>query len=194
MGARARAQRSHICLRENGSCDHRHFPALVFKPSMATEADATSKTGPELRAAARELVSTPNVNAATSDANEMRRVRFSRELDVECSYKVPRQSNEVCERRCSQTVVSPASWRDSPPPRTGWSYPSADARSCKDARRKRAMTRTREASPEGEQRKRCFASPSGGPACRHLAVKVFPTGPRDNGEMYWQCAFCGADL
>ena len=30
--------------------------------------------------------------------------------------------------------------------------------------------------------------------CQHSAIKVYPPGPRDNGEFYWKCALCNVDL
>ncbi len=161
--------------------------ALSLQAPMADGANATTLIDPpELFVPAGGRGPTPIADSSESDAEEILRARFLWELDAERGRRVQRDR----ERRWPQA----ASWRDSSPRRAGWSCSSADSRSCKDARRERAMTRPRQASTEGRPRKRCFVSRSGGPTCRHLAVKVFPTGLRDNGEVYWQCAFCDADL
>jgi hypothetical protein len=47
---------------------------------------------------------------------------------------------------------------------------------------------------DAEQKRRRITSTSGPSGCRHAPQKVFPMGPRDNGEWYWRCSICGADL
>ena len=51
-----------------------------------------------------------------------------------------------------------------------------------------------ETATEDQSQKRRAIHRNDSAACQHLAVKVFPNGPRDNGEVYWQCVFCNADL
>ena len=40
----------------------------------------------------------------------------------------------------------------------------------------------------------CAAQLNLGGMCQHVVMKVFPGGPRDNGEVYWQCKLCGIEL
>ena len=46
-----------------------------------------------------------------------------------------------------------------------------------------------------QKMKRAQLKPSWKSSCpEHIPEKVFPTGPRDNGEWSWRCAVCKADL
>ena len=154
---------------------------------MADGANAATLTNPpEFFASAGGRGPAPIADSSESDAEETPRARFLQEFDAERGRWAQRDR----ERRWPQAD----SRRDSPSRCAGWFRPSTDNFSRKDARCEHAMMRTREASIESKPKKLRFAFPSGGPACRHFAVKVFPVGPRDSGEVYWQCAFCGTDL
>ena len=46
-----------------------------------------------------------------------------------------------------------------------------------------------------QKKKRAQLKPSWKSSCpEHMPEKVFPTGPRDNGEWSWRCAVCKAEL
>ncbi len=175
----------------NMVCSLSVLGARSFTPSlrapMAAEAKATAQAGPtDFFFPARRRGGRLIADSSDSDAEATPRARFLRELAAERGCRGQRDRERQQYRA--------ASWRDSSPRCAGWSCSSTRARLCKDVRRERARRRPREASTEGEPKKRCTVSSSGGSACQHVAVKVFPTGPRDNGEVYWQCAFCGAAL
>ena len=168
-------------------------PFLARAPALSLQAPMTDGTfaatltdPPKLFLLAGRRGPTPIADASEPHAEQVPRARCLPELDADRD----RRAQHYHGRRQPQA----ASRRGSPPRRRGWSHPSADSHSRKDAHRERTVTHTQEASIENRPKKRCFAFPSGGSACRHSAVKVFPTGPRDNGEVYWQCAYCGTDL
>ena len=85
----------------------------------------------------------------------------------------------------------------SPSSGAGWCSPPNDSsrtRHCKITDQQRARCRSREVSTESMPKRRRAAPVRRVPDCQHVAVKVFPPGPRDNGEVYWKCSLCGADL
>eukprot|EP00973_Karenia_brevis_P079064 10971013-Karenia_brevis.AAC.1 len=45
----------------------------------------------------------------------------------------------------------------------------------------------------GEQQERGDTSLDGSRCSDHTCIRIFPSGPRDNGETYWRCTVCGAD-
>eukprot|EP00973_Karenia_brevis_P040444 5590167-Karenia_brevis.AAC.1 len=45
-----------------------------------------------------------------------------------------------------------------------------------------------------ERQRRHLVSLSAQHGCQHISVKVFPVGPRDNGEISWQCFKCGVEM
>ena len=139
---------------------------LPFSP-MATEAQAAAQAAK------------PIANLAYPDAEKALRAR----VPLESAFERTCQDQRYREVREFRT----ASWRD-PSPRPGWSCSSTRARPC-------IGTRCEHAAPaESRPRKRRALHSSDFSACRHVPEKLFPTGPRDNGEVYWQCALCGIDL
>eukprot|EP00973_Karenia_brevis_P058479 8144346-Karenia_brevis.AAC.2 len=133
---------------------------------MAIEAQAKTRAG------------TPIADLAHLDASKTLRVSIPLEVVFDRNYP------EHCGRERLQPRA--ISWRGSPPP-SGWCFSCTRLHGRNDIRCKYTCP------AEGRHKKKSL--PASDPhACQHVAVKRFPTGPRDNGEVYWQCALCGIDL
>ena len=156
---------------------------------MAEVQETTKADPPELYVLAGECSSKPIVASTDSDAEETPRARSLQEFDAErlLAERFKRQGQEETrERQWFQSVVPAVSWRDQPSRNKGWSCKPTWAP--RDARRERVRLCPPEASTGGETKK-CRV-----PDCQHVAVKIMPAGPRDNGEFYWRCCFCDVDL
>ena len=142
---------------------------------MATEARTIKHAG------------TPIATQTHWNAAEAARASDPWEVADEHNYR------KQCDRDRQRSQA--ASCRSSSPRCAGWSCSSTRVCPCPKFHRELANLHAGEAPTEGHPKKRrCTIPSSDGPACQHVAVKIIPTGPRDNGELYWRCARCNADM
>lgn len=154
---------------------------------MAIEAAVARPVDPlEHHTSAGAIGFTPIADSLDAGAEETLHVRSPREVRAERGYQELRDHGR--QRSCA------TSWRDSSSHCMGRSRSPTRASPGKDKLREHPVHCQREALTDVGPRKRCAVSLSGGSACKHMAVKVFPAGPRDNGEVQWHCAACGTEL